>query len=109
MNESLDSLRLSKLFLSLDANSGYWQIELDANDVDETAFVTYSGLYSYTRMSLVLKNALGTFQLAMDIVLGPVKWQYAFIYINDVVIFSKSRKTSVPWRIRIIVDKKMQE
>lgn len=37
-----------------------------------------------------LKNAPGSFQLAMDVKLSTVYWQFALVYLNDVVIFSKN-------------------
>lgn len=43
-------------------------------------------------MFLRLKNAAATFQLAMHVILSNVKWQYAFIYLDDIVLFSKKLK-----------------
>lgn len=39
-----------------------------------------------------LRNGLATFQRAMNVVLATVKWQYALLYINDIIEFSKTPK-----------------
>ena len=41
-------------------------------------------------MPFGLKNAPGTFQRAADIILASVKWQYALVYLDDVIVYSKS-------------------
>lgn len=79
MNKCIDSLRSTTLFLKLDANTGHWQIEIDEKDMDDAAFVTHNGHYQYTRMPFGLKNALATFQQAMDIISALVKWQHASV------------------------------
>lgn len=87
MNECIDSLGKLKLFSTLDANSGYWQIEVDKNDIDKTTFVTHDGSSKYTGMSFGLENASAAFQRPMDVVIATVKWQYALVYIADNTIF----------------------
>lgn len=37
-----------------------------------------------------LKNAIGAFQRAMDVVQQSVTWQFALIYLDDIVVISKS-------------------
>lgn len=45
MEKCIVLLGKTKMFLTLDANSGYWQIEMDNKDVDKTVFVTQHGLF----------------------------------------------------------------
>lgn len=61
MDECIDSLRSAKIFSTLDANSGYWKIEIDPRDRDKTTFTSHHGLYRFVRMPLGLKNAPETF------------------------------------------------
>lgn len=68
MDECVYSLGFAKVFLKLDASSGYWQIELDQVDMDKTVFVTHSGLYRYMGKPLGLKYVPATRQRAMGIV-----------------------------------------
>ena len=41
-------------------------------------------------MPFGLKNAPGIFQRAIDIILATVCWQFAIVYLDDIIIFSKS-------------------
>lgn len=52
----VESLGSTNVFSTLDANNGYWQVELNKNDIEKTAFVTSSGLYRYTGMPFELKE-----------------------------------------------------
>lgn len=90
IDECIDSLGTAAIFSTLDANSGYWQIEMYEKNVDKTDSVTYNGLYRYTRMLFGLKNAPVTFQRAINVILTTVNWQYALVYIEDVIIFSST-------------------
>lgn len=41
-------------------------------------------------MPFGLQYALGIFRRTMDVILSPVKWQFAVVYFHDIVIFSRS-------------------
>ena len=41
-------------------------------------------------MPFGLRNAPGTFQRALDIVLSGVRWHSYLIYLDDVIVFSRS-------------------
>ena len=40
IDDTLDALRGSQYFRTLDLYSGYWRVEMDEQDIDKTAFVT---------------------------------------------------------------------
>lgn len=86
MNEYIDSLGEAQVFLTFDANSAYWKIEMNPGGVDRTAFVTHHRLLRYTRIPFVSKNAQTTFQRAMDAILASLKWQFAIVYIDDIIV-----------------------
>ena len=90
MDECIDSLGDATVFTTLDCNSGYWQVEVDEPDRDKTTFTSHMGLFRFIRMPFGLKNAPATFQRAVDIVLSRVKWQYALVYLDDVIVYSKT-------------------
>ena len=90
LEDCIDSLGDAKWFSTLDANSGYWQIAMDPRDKAKTAFTTHCGTYQYTRMPFGLKNAPATFQRALDMVLAGYRWKSCLVYIDDVIVFSKS-------------------
>ena len=88
MDECIDSLGDARVFTTLDALSGYWQIDIADEDRDKTAFTSHHGLYRYTRMPFGLRNAPATFQRAIDIILSRVKWRTALVYLDDIIVYS---------------------
>lgn len=70
--------------------SGYWQVEMNSSSKEKTAFVTHSGLYEFTTMPFGLCNAPGTFQRLMECVLRGLTWQIALIYLDDVLVYSRT-------------------
>ena len=90
MDESIDSLGEASVFPTIDCNSGYWQISVRKQDRDKTAFVCHAGLYRYKRMPFILTNAPATFQRTLEILLSPYKWRSCLVYLEDIIIFSKS-------------------
>lgn len=77
MDVSIDSPGPANVFSTLDANSGFWLIELDDNEMHKTRFDKYSGLYFYICVSYQLMNALALFPQKMVIILALVKRQHA--------------------------------
>ena len=90
MDECIDSLGDATVFTTLDCNSGYWQVEVAEEDRDKTTFASHCGLYRFIRMPFGLKNAPATFQRAVDIILSRVKWETALVYLDDVIIYSRT-------------------
>jgi len=92
MDECIDSLGEAKVFSTLDCNAGYWQVLIADGDREKTAFVCHKGAYHYKRMPFVLTNAPATFQRALDIILSGVKWQSCLVYLDDVIVYSKTQE-----------------
>ena len=57
VEDLLSSLGGAKYFTSLDLASGNWQVELDDDARQRSAFTTYNGLYEFVRMPFGLCNA----------------------------------------------------
>ena len=47
IDDMLDQLGGKKIFTTLDARSGYWQIKMGAGSQEKTAFSTHDGLYEF--------------------------------------------------------------
>ncbi|TPX45345.1 hypothetical protein SeMB42_g04060 [Synchytrium endobioticum] len=90
IDDALDALGGSTYFSTFDLRSGYWQIPVAEADKEKTAFISHEGLYEYNVMPFGLTNAPATFQRLMDVVLSGLKWQCCLVYLDDIVIFSKS-------------------
>lgn len=90
IEEILDSLGKCSYFSTLDLAQGFHQIEMDAESIEKTAFVVNNGHYEYVRMPFGLKNAPSTFQRVMDNILRDYLYKSCFVYMDDIVIFSKS-------------------
>ena len=92
IDATLDSLAGSVLFTTLDLASGYWQVELDDDSKEKTAFSTPSGHFEFNVMPFGLTNAPATFQRLMECVLAGLTSSECLIYLDDIIVFGKSFK-----------------
>lgn len=90
IDDALDSLTNAKLFSTLDLASGYWQVEIDAQDKCKTAFSTRHGLFEFNVLSFGLCNSPSTFQRLMDLVLADLQWTTCLVYLDDIIVFGRS-------------------
>lgn len=86
----LDSLRGAKILSSLDLRSGYYQVAMNPESIERTAFVTLESKYEFLVLSSELCNALSTFVRMMNLVLDGIKHKFALVYLDDILIYSKS-------------------
>ena len=104
IQESLDSIRGSKYFSSLDLKSAYNQIPVQENDIHKTAFSTPLGLYEHTRMPFGLKNAPACFQRLMNTVLRKELFEILLCYIDDILVFGSTIEEELS-RLRIVFER----
>lgn len=88
--DCFDALGGSKLFSVMDLASGYWQIKVKKEDQAKTAFVTKSGLYEFSVLPFGLTTAPSTFERCMETILRGLQWQTCLVYLDDVIVFSKT-------------------
>ena len=62
IDDMLASLGDAEYFTTLDLKSGYWQLPLDDQDKEKTAFCCHRVLYEYNVMPFGFADALGIFQ-----------------------------------------------
>ena len=89
-SEILASLSGVQVLSSLDALSGFTQLELAEEDVEKTAFRSHRGLFQFKRLPFGLHNGPSIFQRVMQGILAPYLWIFCLVYIDDIVIYSKS-------------------
>jgi hypothetical protein len=78
--------RKPKLFAKMDFTSGFWQTIIDESVREFTAFMTYRGLYEWTRVPMGLKGAPSYFQQQMSSVLNGLLYLVCELYIDDVIV-----------------------
>lgn len=88
----LSNLEGSKFFTTLDLKSGFHQINLSEKDREKTAFSVKNGIYEFCRLPFGLKNAPSIFQRAIDDVLREHIGSKCFVYMDDVIVFSKDEE-----------------
>ncbi|CAM4920445.1 unnamed protein product [Rotaria socialis] len=88
--ELLHRLAGHQYFTKLDLKSGYFQIPIHKSDIPKTAIITQDGLYEFTVLAQGLMNAPPTFQRVMNELLANGRWDYVVVYLDDIVIFSKT-------------------
>ena len=85
-------------------NSGFWQVPMDEESKQYTAFTLGSmGLYECESMPFGLCNAPPTFQRLMQNCLGELNLTYCLIYLDDVIIFSQTEEEHLE-RMRVVFD-----
>ena len=89
-SEILASLSGAQVLSSLDALSGFTQLEMAEEDVEKTAFRTHRGLFQFRRLPFGLRNGPSIFQRMMQNILAPYLWIFCLVYIDDIVVYSKS-------------------
>ena len=91
IEDSLDAVAGATIYSTLDMTSGYHQVEVAEQDRDKTAFVDGRGHHlRYVTMPFGLCNAPATFQRLMEKVLQGLVWDFVVVYLDDVVVFSKT-------------------
>jgi len=100
--EILQSLSGAQVLSSLDALSGLTQLELHPDDIEKTAFHTHRGLFQFRHMPFGLRNGPATFQRVMQNILAPYLWLFCLVYIDDIVVYSKSYEEHINHLDRVL-------
>ncbi|KAI4890447.1 hypothetical protein NFI96_003606 [Prochilodus magdalenae] len=95
MNTAFEALQHAAIFTKLDLRSAYNLIRIRQGDEWKTAFITPSGHYEYRVMPFGLMNAPAVFQRFINEVLREALDRYAYVYLDDILIFSRTREEHV--------------
>jgi hypothetical protein len=94
----LDNLGGAKVFSTMDAASGFYQVPLKENDIGKTGFTCKYGTFEYELMPLELKDAAATFQRLMNRVIADYLGLFVMVYIDDMWHTRKAWKsTQIIW------------
>ena len=92
ITDTLKDIGDATIFSTIDLRSGYWQIPMEPDSKKFTAFSTPSGCcYQFRVMPFGLKGAPGTFQrlMSQEVLTGYID-QFCKVYLDDVIIYSKT-------------------
>ena len=92
VDELFDQLGGARYFTELDLRSGYHQIRIREQDVPKSAFRTKFGHYEFLVLSFGLTNAPAMFMSHMDEVLHPYIGKFIVVFLDDILIYSKTKK-----------------
>lgn len=85
-----DQLAGAKYFSVFDCVNGYHQILLNPEHKHKTAFSANFSKYQFKRLPFGLSNSPATFQRLMDTIFTDLQGKSIFIFMDNLVIFSKT-------------------
>ena len=89
----MESLVGTKYFSTMDLKSRFWQVKMSEESHQYMAFTVGSmGMYEFLRLPYGLCNMPEMFQHLMQNCLGELNLQFALIYLDDVIIYSRMQE-----------------
>ena len=90
VDHTLAQLSNAKIFSKLDANSGFWQIELSKQSALLTTFITPFGRYCFNRLPFGISSAPELFQKRMSITLEGLEGVTCLM--DDILVHGSSQR-----------------
>ncbi|GKC78142.1 putative reverse transcriptase domain-containing protein [Tanacetum coccineum] len=92
INDLFDQLQGSRVYSKIDLRYGYHQLWVREEDILKTVFRTRYGHYEFQVMSFGLTNTLTVSMDLMNQVCKQYLDRFVIVFIDDILIYSKSRK-----------------
>ncbi|GJX82153.1 putative reverse transcriptase domain-containing protein [Tanacetum coccineum] len=92
IDDLFDQPQRSRVYSKIDLRSGYHQLRVHEEDIPKTTFRTCYGYYKFQVTPFGLTNAPIVFMHLMNRVCKPYLDRIMIVFIDDILIYSKSRK-----------------
>lgn len=92
ISSAFEPLHGATIFTKLDLRNAYHLVRIREGDEWKTAFNTHLGHFEYLVMPFGLTNAPAVFQTLVNDVLRDFLDRFVFVYLDDILIFSKDLK-----------------
>ncbi|GKD77622.1 putative reverse transcriptase domain-containing protein, partial [Tanacetum coccineum] len=103
IDDLFDQLQGSQFFSKIDLWSRYHQLRVPEDDILKTAFRTRYRHFEFTVMPFGLTNALAVFMYLMNRVYRPYIDKFVIVFIDDILIYSKTREEHVE-HLRLVLE-----
>lgn len=104
LDDHIQLLRESKLFVILDLAHGYLQMPISRDSQAKTAFITPEETGEFTRSMFGLMNAPFYFSKLMQTVLEPFRDKFVLFFLDDILIPAKDWP-SLMFRLRKVLER----